>query len=309
MIKDFKNNVSGIITVRVTESEWNNSWDEGGLPRKTPTNLLYATGYSLSHLHKIFERDYLNNLVFNQKSYNKDYSIMTLTQHFDSLEPDLKDSFDKKDILNRLLKYSDVRKYGLAFTKEKCSLSLRNIISINYGVNKLKNSRVQKLDIIAQFASEENKGQSTKGTEIMIDEALFSYNFNIMPNNRNEFKEYLDKKNSFNEKDYEDFKESACKAVSLYKSTSKRNCYNEVSLFIKYKERCKIWTPNLTRMYNIKKEGDINFYDFDKVNHFLKDNIEEIEIIEYYSNPYFTEDNLLKDDKITRYNIMNMKVR
>ena len=305
--KQLKSRVFGIICINVVLSQWNKSFSNKAL--RTIKGEIFSSDFSIKYVMKRFEKEYLGSEVFNMKSYTDELKPQTLDERFQELCPELAvKNQDRSLIVNRLLKFDDVRKYGMAFASNFGNLSIRGVTQVSMGINKCKTTNEIELQQLSQFSSEEGKIQTTLGTNYILDKALFSYDYIIEPKILNEFADIISEDCYYSQKDLDTFKKTACKGVTVYKSTTKKGCYNDLSLFIELEEKSIFFPPSLTSLLEVKYEEKMRIYDFRKVAELLKSSYEEIKSIEVFYNPYEVKiENFITSDKLKKFNIFNME--
>ncbi len=181
-------NYNGIVVVNAKNANFNAGFD--GLPRRLPTGQIFATDKAL----KYCIRDYLSKKepVFVQRgtefheSKNKggDKEVtqryLTLRENYLKKCPkeDNKIPKDEKVILEDLLKFIDIRLFGVVFAVDS-NISLTGPCQINYGINRFEKSNIFSSSILSPYRNPSEKSkdvqQTTIGEESRADDVYYVY--------------------------------------------------------------------------------------------------------------------------------------
>ena len=285
-----KNKVYGIISLECINSNWNADFNKE--PKMDGKGNYKGSPFALEYtIKKVW--DNRGEKVLGLRSYSKEMTVNTLDERFKSLFENTK---DVKELMDNLLKCKDVKNFGVVFapkSKEdkkdknklpKANVSLQGVVQIADGLNKYQDTELTSSEyILSPYASDSNKTMVTNGVRITVDEAHYLYPVTVSPN------ELQVEGIEYTEEDYEDFKQTALKAVSLYNSKSKVGCNNEFAIFVKIKEENNyiIALGDLTRYVKVYKDEDektvvYDLVDLEELLNSVADKIEDIEI--YYRN-------------------------
>lgn len=205
-------------------------------------------------------KDGLDSVLAYTK-YDKDLNPTTLEDNFKFKFPKIEKT--KQDVLKQLLTYKDVRNFGMAFAVAKNNISLIGPVQIGWGININENEIERSVQILSPYASGKGKGQTTLGTQYIVDNALF-----VAPLIINFTEDYK-------EEDYKDFVETSKRAVTETQSRSMVACNSAFSCFVELKDEV-IPTDLLSSRVKLDDDNQLIF-DFEGL---------DLKSVELFANIY-----------------------
>ena len=292
------NRVYGIIGIGCRMSNWNA--DFTGRPKMTGSGDIFGSDKALKYPMKFHWNSegekilYIKSYKFGDKGDGKDkLQPKDLEERYEEIfKTELKKTTPSEEVLNNLFSALDVMNFGATFAVKNQNISITGAVQIAQGFNKYKDCRVEVQDILSPFRNPDEKKEeataSSLGTKIMCDEAHYFYHFAVNPGNYNNYIGVLPGFEGYTEGAYDKFKEAALVSATAFNTNSKTGCENEFALFIKCKPDSKLYLPELTNYIEFHKREKINILDMTGLN-FIKGQMEEIEEIEIFYNPYTLE--------------------
>lgn len=267
-----KNNIYGVLGVEAINSNWNADFD--GMPKEDGLGNIKGSPYSLQYcIKRLWELR--GEKILGLKSVDeKTGKIFTLEGKFNSISTvNIK---KEQSILQGLLECRDVKNFGVVYAVSKVNLGVQGVVQIQDGMNKFDGTIINSETILSPFvnSNKDTNGMTTNGVRVTINEAHYLYPLTIMPSLLEDY----------TEEDYEDFKNTSLKAVTLYNSKSKSGCKNEFGLFVKVKEEYNyiLALGDLSQYITIDKKDNKIIYDLTELSKLLNDCEEKIESIEIY---------------------------
>lgn len=198
------------------------------------------------------------DLVLAYTKYDENLNPLTLEKNFESR---FKTGKNKKEIEEQLLKYIDVKTFGVAFAIKSKNISITGPVQIGWGKNINSKAIEKMIQIGAPFATEgkdKPKGQTTLGSQNLLENALF-----VAPVVATINETYT--RNDFNE-----FIKISKTAVTTTQSRTMMGCNSAFSLFVELEnsiiatdllsERVKLNENKLTFDFEGLKLKDVKLY-------------------------------------------------
>ncbi|PYZ97009.1 CRISPR-associated protein [Alteribacter lacisalsi] len=286
------------------------NWNAGfhGAPKQTSDGRIYgsdkAAGYAIKHYWEKSGEKVLYYKRYTEKKKDE-LSPMSLKQSYERMfGENLSKKTPPKNVLRSLFGAVDVVNFGCTFATAELNTSITGAVQIGQGFNVDDEGQVEVQDILSPFPSDDEKGQSSIGKQVMLSEGHYVYPFSINPSAYEVYEELLDIENPYTVEVYEKFKKGALRGATHLNSSSKAGCYNEFGLFVELKEGSEMYLEPIDNMVVFSRLGDKVEYDFTKISERLKEVEGEIEDIVLYYNPYkievrgtenFTEKNIFTD--------------
>lgn len=301
-----KNRAVGVVLIGGKYANFNSDFDKN--PKKDCFGEYIASDFA----KKYANREYWNNkgyLVFGKRSYikaKKDFRPRVLDERYEYLFNSSKDS--KEAVFRNCLECIDLMNFGFVFAGKNITTNLTGAIQFSYGVNKDLEAETINEDMLSPFASDTKKSTTTKGDRTLLVQSCFSYGFTVNPYNYNHISEILDDFEGYPRVAYEAFKESSLSDVTRLTSVAKNNCYNELALFIEFKEDSLKNIPDINNLIEYKNDNDKKIVNIDKIYDYVKSMKEDIDSIEIYYNPFTTTikgNDTGIEDLIKKYSIIN----
>lgn len=192
-------------------------------------------------------------------------------------EGKIKNMFGSEDISTALKKCIDFKNFGGVIAIKGNNIGMTGTVQVGDALNKFEETEINIETILSPYLNSKKTevNQTTNGTRITTSEAHYLHPITIMPN-QSEMEYTLE--------DYEDFKQTSLKAVTLYNSKAKMGCKNEFGLFVTIKEEYnyQLALGDLTQYVKVfRDEDDKVVYDLSELNILLmncKDKIDNIEL-------------------------------
>ena len=300
-----KNNIYGILGVEAINSSWNNDFD--GMPKTDGNGVIKGSPYALEYVIKrLWDSKGEKVLGLKTKDENKG-NWMTLEGKYNYLFEEIKKKTTQQEVLENLMSCIDCKNFGVVFAKKDYNFGVRGVVQISDGINVWEDTNVTTETILSPYtnSNKDTSSMTTNGTRTLTDEAHYLYPFTITPNCYDEFSNI-----EYSEEDYENFKETSLKAVTLYNSKTKAGCKNEFGLFIKVKEEYKyqLALGDLTQYVKVYKSEDNKVtYDLTGLNSLLNECKDKIETIELYYRRLKNEVIGLDLEEVKRFDIITGK--
>ncbi|GEM_PF-154721 len=219
------------------------------------------------------------------------------------------DDIKRIPILQNLLSAIDIKLFGATFASKEGNMSIHGNVQITHGINIYSENNIFSEDITSPFrnsnTTSDDKMQTTKGNQTVLEEGHYLHNFTINPKNTQELVELIDNKGYLTNNHIEKFKEAINKGVTYLDSASKAGVENEFSIFITLDEESKIQLPSFNTLIKIEKQnGFKRKLDLSKVKELLNEEIlkDKIAKVEIFLNEYALDYN----DEI--FDIQNVRV-
>lgn len=318
--KKMNNRVIGLTIIKALNSNFNA--DFTGNPRQI-LDTFVASPYAVKYCIKKYWES-IGEKVFYLKTFKKTSSGKkgeekikitpnNLEERFIEMFGDIKDK-SADEIVNNLFNCIDVACFGHTAPITKKSTNSTGAIQYGMGLNVFKDSEVEHMEVLSPFQNQNKEGseQSTMGSRSVLSEGHYVYDFVITPWVYDQLS-YVDNFNGFTRRHYELFKEASLEGVTNYNSVAKKDCYNELGLFIELKEGSKkVINTALNNLVDIYNEEDITVIDLSRLKEALLKIEDDIESIEIYYNDIttkviglsaddfknFTTDNIIKTKEI-----------
>lgn len=272
---------NGIVVVNAKNANFNAGFD--GLPRRLPDGQIFATDKAL----KYCIREYLskNEPVFVQREqeFREDKKNKTVTQRYLTLKENYlkkcnKDEIpkDEKAILDDLLKFIDIRLFGVVFAVDS-NISLTGPCQINYGINRFENSNIFSSNILSPYRNPNEKSkdvqQTTIGEESRADDVYYVYDVCL---NMNSAKKQGIK---ITDEDITKLKDAFKHAVEEVTSTTMFGC--ETVSMIWFENKNDRVFNNLNSLVEISDSNGEVTIDYSKVMDLVDTDIERDSLEEY----------------------------
>lgn len=303
------NRAYGVIGVKSIMSNWNA--DFTGRPKTIGNGEIFGSDKALKYSIKKYWENKKENVLFIKsfkieerdvkvKVEGKDVKVKVekiqprdLGERYEQLFGSINSQTHSHQVLKGLFSAIDVLNFGATFAEEDQNISITGAVQIGQGFNKYEDSRVEVQDILSPFRNSNEKSEnaeaSTLGTKVMSDEAHYFYPFTVNPENYNCYLNLgIEGFEGYTKEAYEAFKEASLVGATALNTNSKMGCENEFALFIECKDTSKLYLPDLAQYVKFKKgngKGTIDITGLDFLDKFAED----IELIEVYYNPYFSE--------------------
>ncbi len=301
--KKFKNRVYGCAIVRVIDSNYNA--DFSGQPRSLNNGTVYATDKTFKYAIKNYFKQNTNETVFAMKSLKDDLRPRNLSERYIELFEKFPTKKEKKvvngkkkevdviireEVAKKLLSCIDLKLFGATFTGEE-NISLHGPVQINHARNIWKENRPYTEQIMSPYRNSaeghEDDDATTLGRQTNLEEGHLLHHFSINPTNLKDYESLGGVLET--DKELKLLKQAMRQGVSLYSSSRKAGCDNELLFWVELKEGKNLVLPNfltLVEAWEEKKDGKI-VYDFDKAKSLLalyKDDIEKIQLFADWKN-------------------------
>lgn len=305
-----KNRATGVVLIGGKYSNFNADFD--GNPKQNSLGEYVASDFAKKYANK----EYWANkgyLVFGRRSY-----IKTMVKKVEDLRPRLLDERyeylfeskkdNKQTVFKNLLECVDLMNFGFVYAGKDVTANLTGAVQYSYGINKDENAEIVNEDMLSPFSSGEDKGTTTKGSRNLLVQSCFSYGFTVNPYNYNHVSEIVEDFKGYPRVAYEAFKESCLSDVTRLTSVAKNNCYNELALFIEFKEESLKNIPDINNLVEYNQIENKKVVNINKIYDYLKEMKEDIESVEIYYNPFTSiveGDETGIEDLIKKYSIIN----
>lgn len=290
--KNFVNRVYGCAIVRVIDSNYNA--DFSGQPRSLNDGTIYATDKTFKYAVKNYFKQNTNETVFATKSLKDDLRPRSLSERFELLSNKLRttdeqkdESNPRKDIAKLLLKCIDIKLFGATYAGDE-NISIHGPVQINHARNIWKENKTYTEQIMSPYR---NSGEehieddaTTLGRQSNIEEGHFLHHFSINPANLTEYEKLGGRIHA--DKEVKLLKQAMRQGVTLYSSSRKAGCDNELLFWVELKENEKLVLPNFLNLIEAKnkKEDDKIVYNFSKVTELLKSYMQHINKIQLFAD-------------------------
>lgn len=301
-IKNFENRVFGCAIVRVIDSNYNA--DFSGQPRSLNDGTIYATDKAFKYAVKNYFKQNTNETVFAIKSLKNDLRPRSLSERFIKLfdkiptkkeikkgkeneKDEVVEVISREEIASKLLSCIDLKLFGATYAGEE-NISIHGPVQINHARNIWKENKTYTEQIMSPYR---NSGEehidddaTTLGRQSNLEEGHFLHHFSINPANLAEYRDLGGKLVADNE--IKLLKQAMRQGVTLYSSSRKAGCDNEILFWVELKERKTLVFPSFLGLIEAKKEkvdGKI-VYDFSRAKNLLNSYKNEIEKIQLFAD-------------------------
>jgi len=314
---------TGLVIVKSKDSNFNS--DFTGTPRRLPDEegTIYATDKALKYTIRKHLKD-TDEKVFGwrrklkeDKNKRKKGDPLKIEENYKRLfEQEDSGLPDRTEILENLLKCTDVRLFGVTFApgEDGKNVSITGPIQISYGMNKFEENLHYSNQILSPYQPK-GSGSTTIGEEAKALESHYVYDFTVNPNHIKEALEHIESKDDFqllSKDDIESFKEAARKGATGIDSTTMVGTENELLLYAESQKPINL--QNLKQFVNIDKseESDKTKIKMGTLINYLHEMLpqDRDNSVEIYYDPYKTEvqgipeSNKKEGISITEYNII-----
>lgn len=258
--------IYGIIGTDVNNGMFNADFT-GGCRRNFNEELIHSdVALKYCFRNQWFLREGADSVLAYTK-YDENLNPLTLEKNFSEKFP--KSEKTKSGVKSQLLTYRDVKNFGIAFAVKLINISLTGPVQIGWGKNINELAREKTIQITSPFSSANGKGQTTLGSQNIVENALFIAPFVATLNEE------------YNEEDFKDFVDISKTAVTNTQSRSMMGCNSAFTLVVELKNSI-ITTDFLTNRISLK-ENKLTF-NFDglrlkKVNLYVNLYKYEVEIL------------------------------
>ena len=163
-------------------------------------------------------------------------------------------------ILQNLFKAIDIKLFGATFASKEGNISIHGNAQITHGLNIYAENNIFTEDIVSPFRNSsdksDNKMQTTKGVQTVLEEGHYLHNFTINPKNSEELVKLIDNQGYLTTDDIKQFKEAINRGVSYLDSASKIGVENEFSIFVTLNENERIQLPSFTTLIKVEAQDD-----------------------------------------------------
>lgn len=307
------NRVYGVIGIKAVMANWNA--DFSGYPKTISDGTVFGSDKALKYsMKKYWEANSEKVLYIKSFKVDKDKKMKpkSLEERYNEI---FNTTLTKKDettvILKNLFSAVDVKAFGATFAEEGNNIGLTGAVQIGQGFNVYGASNAEEQQILSPFRSDkkakegeaaEEANQSTLGTKIVSNEALYLYPFYINPISYKNYEE-MGVTEGYTEEDYNKFKEAALVGATALNTNSKAGCENEFAIFIETEE--DTYLPNLTQFMDFQKVNEHNTLELNLEDLLdgVKDKIKSMKI--YYNDYKLKLNNIPKGAKT--FNIFTRK--
>jgi len=222
----------------------------------------------------------INNNYLLKKKVNDKISFFVIVGHKPN---DIK----RVPILQNLFKALDIRLFGATFASKEGNMSIHGNVQITHGLNIYQENNIFTEDITSPFRNSsetsEDKMQTTKGVQTVLEEGHYLHNFTINPKNSEDLAKLIDNQGYLTTDDITQFKEAINRGVSYLDSASKIGVENELSIFVTLEKNKKIQLPSFTTLIQVKEQEEsfkrkLDLSEVKTLLADLKDNIKTVEI-------------------------------
>ncbi|EDT15837.1 TPA: type I CRISPR-associated protein Cas7 [Clostridium perfringens] len=272
------NNIYGVIGIGVKNSMFNA--DFNGEAKTDFAGNIIASPYALQYCIKN-QWNLLGEDVLGLKRVQEDGTYLTLESVFTQITG-LDAKSDYNIILERLMKFKDVKNFGCVYSVKGKNISVKGAVQFGVGVNKYEDTITYNDEVLSPYASKDGKDNTTIGNKNLLNEAHYVYDFSIFAD------EYKNLNNvEYSEEDYIDFKNNLLICVSNCNSKAKKGCKNEFAAFVEVNEGYNYITDLgfLEEYINVIKEDDKIIYDLKEFTNLIKDLEGSVKGVEIYYNP------------------------
>ncbi len=163
-------------------------------------------------------------------------------------------------ILQNLFKTIDIKLFGATFASKEGNISIHGNAQITHGLNIYAENNIFTEDIISPFRNSnkesDDKMQTTKGVQTVLEEGHYLHNFTINPKNSEELVKLIDNQGYLTTDDISQFKEAMNRGVSYLDSASKIGVENEFSIFVTLDKDARIQLPSFTTLIKVEAQED-----------------------------------------------------
>ncbi len=197
------------------------------------------------------------------------------------------DDIKRVPILQNLFKALDIRLFGATFASKEGNISIHGNTQITHGINIYAQNNIFIEDIVSPFRNSsdtsDEKMQTTKGIQTVLEEGHYLHNFTINPKNSEELIKLIDNKGYLTTDDIDKFKEAINRGVSYLDSASKIGVENEFSIFVTLNKNVKIQLPSFTTLIKVTEQEEsfkrrLNLSEVKNILDDLSDKISKVEI-------------------------------
>lgn len=247
--------IYGLLGTEVNNGMFNADFT-GGCRRDSRGNMVHSDVSLKYCFRNSWYLNYGKDSVLAFTKYDNNLNPLTLEKNYgDKFK---KSTLKKDEVKQNLLTYKDVRNFGITFPVSNINMSLVGPVQIGWGKNINSEAFEKTIQISAPFATkakkekneeieEKDKGQTTLGTQNIVENALFVAPVVVTLNQ------------DYTETDFNDFVEVSKTSVTNTQSRTMMGCNNAFSLFIKLNDSV-ITTDLLSN--RVCLEDNILIFDF-----------------------------------------------
>lgn len=288
-----KTNKSVILTgVKTIFSNFNADFD--GLPRQTSDGIYYASPFALKYaIKKYWEEN--GEQVFNLKSYNRveeDGSVKikpnTLAQRYNSLHPEVTNETSIVEKIQKFYNYIDNKNFGFISTNLETNFGAKGVAQITMGKNLFEDTNTYTDNLLAQYSSGEDKGQTTNGGKSFVDFALYNYVTTVNPKHLDEFKKYSNLEIDYSNVEFNKLLDGLKNGATNLESASKQGCSTSYVLQIDLKDGLPFIGVDYNTLIKVEynKETSELIIDLSKVTEFINHYSDKIEDAVLYADTF-----------------------
>lgn len=266
-------------------------------PKTLPSGEIFASDKVLKYaMRKFWMENNKNVFMMRSLDPNKDFSIRTLDERYESLFGKIKKE-NKTEVYKNLFTQTDIRQFGAAFAVKNTNLSITGAVQISQGVNKYRDSEIFEQTILSPFknSNQESAQNTTLGSMTLVDECHYFYDIVVNPKS---YQEYIDANitKAYDTDDLKDLKTAALDSVTALNTNPKRGCDNEFLMIINTED--DKYLPNLKELISLRKEDEKIILKFEEES--ILNDLD----IEIYKDPKIILENF---PKAKLYNIYTKK--
>lgn len=278
------NRVVGLIVASVKRSNFNADFE--GNPRSDCFNFT-ASGFSIKYPYRYFWKDLKYDVFYLTETNNKEEPFNPKEKYEKLFGEKLKKN-DKVNVKANLLKCVDVHNFGVIFTESGNNVNIHGVVQFTEGVNIYEDAEISSNPLMVPFTNPKNEkaNHTSLGRKAVLDEAHFVFGFTVYPNNYDDFIGKADGFEGYTEENYQLFKKASLSAITRYKSSSKSGCYNELALFVNFKEGSLVAPSEIQDLISYRKEGTCGIFDFTRLVQYLNKFTEDIDNVELYYDEF-----------------------
>jgi CRISPR-associated protein Csh2 len=300
--KNFINRVYGCAIVRVIDSNYNA--DFSGQPRSLNDGTIYATDKTFKYAVKNYFKQNTSETVFAMKSLKDDLRPRSLNERFIKLfdkfptKTEIKkgkgnekdeevEVISREGLASKLLSCIDIKLFGVTYAGEE-NISIHGPVQINHARNIWKENKTYTEQIMSPYRNSGdehvNDDATTLGRQSNLEEGHFLHHFSINPANLTEYDKLGGSLDA--DKEIKLLKQAMRQGVTLYSSSRKAGCDNELLFWVELNEEKNLVLPNFLSLIEAKKEKEDGkiIYDFSKITELLKSYNEDIKKVQLFAD-------------------------
>ncbi|MBP3041783.1 type I CRISPR-associated protein Cas7 [Bacillaceae bacterium Marseille-Q3522] len=290
MTKIWKKRVYGVVSVESKMANWNA--DFTGNPKSTSDGDVFGSDKAWKYsIKRYWENNGEKILYIKSYTIGKEGKLQPkeLKERYEEIFGESVEKKTKSEVvLKNLFSALDVLNFGATFAVADQNIGLTGVVQVGQGMNQYPYTMTETQDILSPFrnSKKNNADASSLGKKIVSNEAHYLYPFSVNPNNYDGYVSLVEGFEGYTVEAFEKFKDAALVSATVLNTNSKAGCSTEFALFVICKENEKAYFPQLDEYIAFRKDNGFNIFDVKKLNQFVTENVEKIESIEVYYNPY-----------------------